>query len=89
MTKKMRWPLRLFFFAVLAAPLVFFAADPAASLGNGPVGSIYGSLVTLMGVVGARVLFCSAWLVIDALLVWRVLKDRDTSPENAPVDLHD
>jgi len=71
-------------FVALAMPLLFVFARSGASPGVDVFGSLYSSLVVLFGEWQARLLFCGAWLAIDAAVVSRLLlskrKDVDASP---------
>jgi hypothetical protein len=72
-------------FAVLAMPLLYFFAPPGTSPSQDEFGSLYRSMVVLLGESQARVVFCALWFALDAAVIWRLFlsksrHDVDVSP---------
>jgi hypothetical protein len=77
----------LFWLASLGAPVVFLFAAAGTSPLSGPLGHLYWSGVQLFGETGFRILFCTVWWLLNALLFWRlVLRRGDATPADGLAD---
>jgi hypothetical protein len=73
-------------FGAIAAPLLFLFAVPGADIGDGAMGGLYKSLVVLLEEKPARLLFCAAWLGLDAALVWRLFFSKRGADDSGPIE---
>ena len=76
----------VFCFVALAVPLLFLFARPGASPGQDEFGSLYSSLVVLLGESQARLVFSGAWFALDAAVVWRLLLSKGKDVDVTPID---
>lgn len=70
----------------LGLPLLYLFAPSGVVPGSGPLFSLYAPLVTLFDEKAARVMFCGAWFLLDAGLVWQLLLSRRKDVDTSPVD---
>ena len=66
----------LFWFLTFALPLALLFAKPGIAPPGGALVNLYSSAIGVLGEPMARILFCTGWLVVDALLFWRFVLSR-------------
>lgn len=81
-----RSALAIFLFALLGLPLLFLWAPSGANIDDPAMGSLYRSLVVLLSEKTARFLLCSAWLVVDGTIVWKILFGTRSSEDVGSID---